>query len=378
MKKNLTLIFNHFEQEHLGKDVFLVPYYLGKYYNYTVTIVYPKTKTNKNLPNYINGIKLIPIKCIGNSTKKSIIEFNLLRYLFIHARNIDCLMRFHNTHLTALNVCIYKILNPSGQVYVKMDINPSEIDIDYEPHSYIKRKLLSILYKRYIQGINVISCETTSAYKKLMQTSSFFYNFKEKLIYMPNGFDEEFLKSLNMQEYSFNDKENIIITVGRLGSKEKNTGFLLEALSQIELKNWKVYLIGPIQPEFQAIIKNYFQKYPSKKNNIIFTGEIYNKEELWNYYNRSKVFVLTSKYESYALVLNEAKRFRNYIISTNVGAASDLIENNKYGIIIKQNSTKELKDVLENIINNDININVYNNFQKQSLSWNEMIKNIRF
>jgi hypothetical protein len=32
-KKNLTLTFNHFETEHFGKDVFQVPYHLGKLYN---------------------------------------------------------------------------------------------------------------------------------------------------------------------------------------------------------------------------------------------------------------------------------------------------------------------------------------------------------
>ena len=46
---NLTLIFRCFEEVHLGKDVFLVPYYLGKRLGYEVTIVYPLTGTNKKL-----------------------------------------------------------------------------------------------------------------------------------------------------------------------------------------------------------------------------------------------------------------------------------------------------------------------------------------
>ena len=46
--KNITLVFNHFETEHLGKDVFLVPYYLDKIYNLDVTIVYQETKINRD------------------------------------------------------------------------------------------------------------------------------------------------------------------------------------------------------------------------------------------------------------------------------------------------------------------------------------------
>lgn len=42
MKKNLTLLFYDFEEFHFGKDVFLVPYYLGILYDYSVTIVYPQ------------------------------------------------------------------------------------------------------------------------------------------------------------------------------------------------------------------------------------------------------------------------------------------------------------------------------------------------
>ena len=45
--KNITLIFGHFEKEHLGKDVFLVPYYLEKLYGGKTTIVNSKTETNR-------------------------------------------------------------------------------------------------------------------------------------------------------------------------------------------------------------------------------------------------------------------------------------------------------------------------------------------
>ncbi|MCS2392464.1 glycosyltransferase [Bacteroides fragilis] len=71
------------------------------------------------------------------------------------------------------------------------------------------------------------------------------------------------------------------------------------------------------------------------------------KRTLWEYYNRSKVFVLTSRCESYGLVLNEAKRFRNFIVSTNVGAFEDLVESGKYGCEIPQDNADYLTHVLE-------------------------------
>lgn len=376
MKKNLTLLFNNFEKEHLGKDVFLVPYYLGKHYNYNVTIVFPKTRTNINIPSSIDNVNLKSIQCIGNSKNELIADLNLLVYLILNAKKIDCLMRFHSTHMTALIVCIYKLLKHSGKVYVKMDINPLQINLDYKQGLSPLKKLSSIIYKYYTKSINVISCETSLVYNKLKQADSFHYNFKNKLVLMPNGFDEAKLAKTKLKEKSFSEKENIIITVGRLGDKSKNTELLLTALKSLNLKNWKVFFIGPIQESLKEKIDAFYKHYPEKKENVIFTGSIYDKEKLWTYYNRSKVFVLTSRWESYALVLNEAKRFKNYIISTDVGAASDLIEGGKYGKIIPQDSDIDLINTLDGIINNRININVYADFQGSSLSWEEMIKKI--
>ena len=49
-KKNITLIFNSIEEEHLGKDVFLTAFYLGRVLGYAVNIVYGLTETYKTMP----------------------------------------------------------------------------------------------------------------------------------------------------------------------------------------------------------------------------------------------------------------------------------------------------------------------------------------
>ena len=54
-KKNITLIFNSIEEEHLGKDVFLTPFYLGRALGYVVNIVYGPTETNRTMPKEWRG-----------------------------------------------------------------------------------------------------------------------------------------------------------------------------------------------------------------------------------------------------------------------------------------------------------------------------------
>lgn len=145
---------------------------------------------------------------------------------------------------------------------------------------------------------------------------------------------------------------------------------LLEALKIVDLQDWKFYLIGPMEANLKADIEKFYYHFPEKRNQVILTGPIYDKKELWEYYNRSKVFVLTSRWESYALVLSEAQRFRNYILSTNVGAFNDITEHGKYGISINQEDVSDLVDKMNSIISNKINIDVYDaNFDTALLSW---------
>lgn len=85
------------------------------------------------------------------------------------------------------------------------------------------------------------------------------------------------------------------------------------------------------------------------KDSVIFTGPIYDKKELWKWYNKSKVFLLTSRLESFALVLMEAYRFNNYVVSTDVGWARTAISKSK-GEIIAQDDVNALSETLQRII----------------------------
>ena len=375
--KNLTLIFNHFEKEHLGKDVFLVPYYLGKLLHYNVTIVYPHTVTNVDFPEELKGVRLVPLKFNKRLPFSPFwYTLNFYMYLLRNARNIDLLMRFHYSLQTQLMVIFYKLLNRNGKAYVKLDIGFESIKRAHNSQkcSWIKRMVKAWISRYFIESVNLVSCETAQAYRLLRESPLEGFQFGDKLFLMPNGFDEELLESYNLKEKIFTEKENLIITVGRLGTPQKNTDMFLRALSNVDLHEWKVCLIGPIEESFQANIKAFFERHPEKKEQAIFTGPIYDKKELWEYYNRAKVFVLTSSWESYGLVLNEAQHFRNYLVSSPVGAFDDLSCCGKYGKKVGINNDEDLADTLADIVNGKIDIDVYRNFDATSLSWENMVK----
>lgn len=66
--ERIVLLFSNVELTHLGKDVFLVPYYLGKAFDLEVNIIFPATDTNTELPQSYRGVNLIRVQK-GNHVK---------------------------------------------------------------------------------------------------------------------------------------------------------------------------------------------------------------------------------------------------------------------------------------------------------------------
>lgn len=367
-KKNLTLFFEFFDHEHLGKDPFMVPYYLGKALDCSVSIVYPLRDTNKDLPAQYKGVKFLPFSVKDEAS----IYREMYRIIWKEAKNIDYLMRFFDINASRYAALIYKLRNPKGKVYIKMDVNPYNINdtVCKFPNS-MKQSLKDKVTKSMV---DIISCETTLALDRLAASPNSYNHWGDKMVYLPNGFDESLLDSLDIKEKSFAEKDNVMITVGRLGTPQKNTTMLLKALAKTDLKDWKFYLIGPIADSLKPEIEKFYQENPDKKESVIFTGAIYDKKELWEYYNCSKAFILTSKWESFALVYTEAQRFMNYIVSTKVGAASDVIMDEKFGKYIAQDDVDGLTEKLQNIVDGVTKIDVYQEFDMKSLSWEKRLE----
>ncbi len=381
MPKQLTLIFNHFETEHLGKDVFLVPFYLGKQLGYNVTIVYPLTESNKDFPSQIRGIKLVPLRFRNRITWFPLWRtWNFYTYLIKHASRIDLFMRFHYNRHSILMTIIYKILNPKGKVYIKMDVDANTL-LEIKPFKVrnLKDGVKLLLYRNFVHKVDKCSCETSLAYTylKSLQNSHPLYALGNKLQLMPNGFDEDLFASFHMVERTFREKEKLMITVGRLGTYQKNTEMLLDALEKVDLTDWNFYLIGPIEKSFETKIENFYRKNPDKRDNVIFTGPIFNKKQLWEYYNRAKIFVLTSRYEGSPIVFPEARRFKNYIISTDVSGFHEISEDCRYGCTVSQEDSVELAFLLNEIVLGKRDINVYEeHYDEARILWSNVVKRL--
>jgi len=368
MKKTFLHISEEFEYTWIGKDNGMIPIYMNEELGYESKILTVNLK--KDLPDEVRGIKIIKVKRIFSFLSnfaywtKLVKRINIFKYLIKNAKNIDVLMLFHVSRCSYWYAYFYKKYNPNGKIYIKADFNLGVYKkewsiVNSKPKSlreFFKKRRESQEYskrKKLIPMVDLISYESFEAFN-YMKDSYAGVDTKNKTMYFPNGYDNKVIDKIKIK--SFKEKENIILTVGRLGTKEKNTELLLETLKEVDLKDWKVYLVGSIDKNFIEHKEKFFEDNPNLKEKIIFTGEIKDKEKLYEYYNKVKVFVLPSKWESFGIVMVEAMAFGNYIITSNTCAANDITNNNSIGKIIEIDSKSQLKKEIEKAVQEKIEL----------------------
>ena len=377
MKKIVELfIIPEFKKVHLTKDVGLVPYYLSKIYNLEAEIVYTN-RVKEELPQKFRGIRLteLPYKKVNNFLNKidkfKILEnWNFLKYLFKNLKNIDILFLFHFNKKKVPIVFLYKFLNKNGKIYLKMDIDSKNTNNKLSKFS-TKRVWTNLIYKK----LDLISCESLESYYNIKRIGYHKVDISSKLLYISNGFDNEDYS----EKIAFEEKENIMITVGRLGTYQKNTEMLLQSLEKLDLKNWKILLIGPYDKNFKNKYMEFLKRNNDKKDKIILVGNINNREKLYEIYKKSKVLILTSRREGFPLVYPEALRFGNYIITTKVSGAEDITNYNKIGKIIEIEDSNALNNELVKVIGGQIDLKkkyeLSIEWSKKNFIWERILKN---
>ena len=135
--------------------------------------------------------------------------------------------------------------------------------------------------------------------------------------------------------------------------KLKNNEMLLKAIELIDLKDWKVYFVGPIEPCFMKSLEKFSDNNPNLTSKVFFIGNVSDKSSLYEWYARSKVFCLTSNSEGFPLVFPEALYYGNYIKSTNIGADKEITNDGMLGKSVNINDYEGLAVLLQDIISGE-------------------------
>ena len=195
---------------------------------------------------------------------------------------------------------------------------------------------------------------------------------KEKIIYVPNGIPEEFLKTKIPK--TTNNKQQQILFLGRI-APIKDIETLLKGFKLALEKNSKISLkfVGPIEENYGVKINNLIKDL--KLENIIFSKPIYNLKKKIKLIDNSDIFILPSKREGMPQSLIEAMAREKIVISSKNDGGKELVQDNKNGYLFNIGNEKQLaKKICEALKDNKKNNQIRKNAKKsvKKFSWKKL------
>ena len=321
--KTFVTLFNS-QNVHLIKDVGLIPYGMNRYENFESYIATYNNGEYGHLQDSVNGLKLWLIKRLtGNYTIDGIV------FLIKNAKKIDVLNLYHTTFKSALFSLFYKLKNPNGKIYLKLDGGYTQEETPwYKP------------FRRYaICKADLVTTELEETRRALIKS------WHRQIELLRNPYHPEDLK----RYIPYCDRSNTILTVGRIGTPPKNTETLLKAFLSVsdKIPNWNLLLVGPVEDSFKQQMEDLFEHDSSLKQRIVLYGNVESRDELMQLYSTVKVFVFPSRWESYGIALMEAGLCGTFQMCSELPASQELTNDFKYAVHFPAEDVNSLSKLLE-------------------------------
>lgn len=359
---NFCTLFLRTENIHLAKDVGQIPYWLQREFGYHA---YVATYKNGEYPFLQDECAGLELEFVEKSLFGTI--FDGIKYIFKNRKKIDVLNVYHLNLSSFVWILFFKLIRKKNAlIYLKLDADHREID------RIKKRDARSLIKRMTLCNADIISAES-SAMKAALQKYC-----NTEILYLPNCY----MQPENDIVSTVSVKENIILTVGRLGTVQKATEVLVDAFGQsLIVPQWKLVLIGPMEKGFKVWLERYKSEHPEISDYIIATGNIQDKNLLQAWYQKAKIFVLPSRWESFGIVLIEAMAKGCYLIASDkVLPAHDLITDNYIGRVFPVDVVYELKKALVEaasmVVDWDLNSKEIAQIVEQHYMWANVLKTL--
>jgi L-malate glycosyltransferase len=380
MARRITTLFPICENVHLTKDLGQIPYYMHKQYGYDGRVAsYRNSESYNNLEGEVKGLRL---DFFENKGRFSFVEKGALRYIRANARKTDVLTLYIFSKHSFVYGIYYKLLNPKGFLFLKLDgYNETFSNKNKIVHSTKKLKnwFLGRLEKKFLKVVDLITIENQEG-EKLVK--AMFPSCAHKVMYLPVGVNDIFLlATFGDKLRTFSEKENIILTTGRIGEEIKNNEMMLRALAGLKMQDWKMVFVGPVNPAFSDFFEKMCQEFPALRSRVVFTGAIHDRVELYRWYDRAKIFCMTSRVESFCHSIAEALYFGNYIIGTEgIMSMKDITDSGRYGQTLRHNDHEALARALRQLINDQAFLEkLYPQiiaYSRQNFVWSRIIEKL--
>lgn len=279
------------------------------------------------------------------------------------AKSIKLLHSYHIRHRSLIYGFIFKIRNPKGVYYIKLDLWRQNINgIKYIFRPFI---LPIILLSDYIwYEDNRVWNRLTERYPKHIN----------KIIRTTNAIQP-------VDKYIWNlCKEDVILLCGRFGSKQKNNELLISMLinNDIDFLRWRTFkLLWTYTDEFLLKLTTLFELKPNLKEQFILPWFITNTIEKYKYFSTAKIFLHTANFEWDPNIQYDAMFWWCFMISTDIANISQNYPKKSslfYKIKDELGLLKQLKKWID--ITNKLKEKDYINIQNHCLhnfTWEKML-----
>ncbi len=197
--------------------------------------------------------------------------------------------------------------------------------------AYIQQKLARKALKK-LDALVTLTRQDREAYKRWMDIDG-------KYIYNPLSFSCE-----KKSEVS----EKVLLFVGRLEIQQKGLDYLVRIADilfrQRGYTDWKLEIVGggSGKDEIVHMIAEY-----GLENQIVLMGE---KKDVKEYYTQASVFLCTSRWEGFGLVVTEAMECGLPVVSFRTDGPSEIVQSGKSGYLIENYNLEKFADAVERLM----------------------------
>lgn len=318
-------------------------------------------------PHNLGKAHIETLECRGRVVRHLGIPFFL--YLFRNRRSIDCLILYFPSLLNVFASVLFRLLNRKGVCIVKMDsdgrlyrsswyimkqFGDKERGIYYGAVAYrprlLKRAVSRVVgearFRILSWTLDLLIIESPEARQRVLETHPW---LRRKLVVLPNGVNVKRFGELSESRES--ERKKMILFVGRI-EYAKGIDLIIAAFSRLKDKypDWTLELVGEISPLFQSQVKDLTTR--DLESRIKLMGPLYGTE-LAGKYRSSKIFCFASRSESFGIALIEAMYLGNAVISSDVGAASYILDYGNAGLIFEPENVDQLTTCLDRLMGDE-------------------------
>jgi glycosyltransferase involved in cell wall biosynthesis len=314
--------------------------------NHNVTFISSKIK-GTSPTEWIDNIHVIRIPGPGYDPSKWI-AFSYKTAKFLHRQRADNyfdIVHFLDAHLgyayrgqfvaTLHQSFNQRVKGSNGLPYASSFFNLIKRYPYYIFAKFLEKKALKKA-KAFISVSHATKCEFIQNYKVTASITDVVYNGIDTNFFKPS--DTEYLK----KKLGLHD-EKILLYVG-FTTPRKGVETLAQALIMLREQNIRLIIVGKWEKGYR---KKFFSYLGEKTSKVIEAGYIQDSE-MPAYYTLADIFVLPSLLEGFGFTLVEAMACRTPVVSTNVGAISEVLGD--CGIIIPPQNSGLLAEAIDRLL----------------------------